>query len=73
MLQRSPTYVMSLPEKDPIANALARRLPAGVAYAITRRKNIWLQRNHLPSQPDAPRLIRRLLRRGAQAALPRGL
>jgi cation diffusion facilitator CzcD-associated flavoprotein CzcO/acetyl esterase/lipase len=40
MLQRSPTYVMSLPAVDPIADALRRRLPRMLAYRLTRTKNI---------------------------------
>ncbi|TMB01469.1 MAG: NAD(P)/FAD-dependent oxidoreductase [Deltaproteobacteria bacterium] len=42
MLQRSPTYIISLPGEDPIANWLRRRLPARVAYGITRWKNVLL-------------------------------
>ena len=40
MLQRSPTYILSRPAEDPIANALRKRLPAQVAYGITRWKNV---------------------------------
>ena len=40
MLQRSPTYVLSLPGRDPIAEALRRRLPRMLAYRLTRTKNI---------------------------------
>jgi monooxygenase len=40
MLQRSPTYVVSVPEQDKIAIALQRFLPATLAYAIARWKNI---------------------------------
>jgi monooxygenase len=40
MLQRSPTYVVSAPEQDRIANWLRARLPAKSAYAITRWKNV---------------------------------
>ena len=40
MLQRSPTYVLSLPAHDPIAAALRRRLPRMLAYRLTRTKNI---------------------------------
>jgi monooxygenase len=40
MLQRSPSYVVSLPEKDRIANALRALLPARVAHGITRWKNV---------------------------------
>ncbi|MEO5687823.1 MAG: alpha/beta hydrolase fold domain-containing protein [Burkholderiaceae bacterium] len=40
MLQRSPTYVLSLPARDAIADALRRRLPRMLAYRLTRTKNI---------------------------------
>jgi len=43
MLQRSPTYVLSLPDKDPIANSLRKVLPEKVAYGVTRWKNVALQ------------------------------
>jgi monooxygenase len=42
MLQRSPTYIVSAPERDPIADWLRERLPAESAYAITRWKNVLL-------------------------------
>ena len=40
MLQRSPTYVLSLPARDPIAQGLRRVLPRMLAYRLTRTKNI---------------------------------
>ena len=43
MLQRSPTYVVSRPDTDSIANALRSFLPARWAYALTRWKNVTLQ------------------------------
>jgi monooxygenase len=43
MLQRSPTYVVSRPDQDWIANTLRKFLPAKWAYAITRFKNVRLQ------------------------------
>ena len=43
MLQRSPTYVVSRPDKDVIANALRAVLPERWAYAITRWKNVAMQ------------------------------
>ena len=43
MLQRSPTYVVSLPDVDVIANFLRKILPQKIAYAITRFKNTRLQ------------------------------
>jgi cation diffusion facilitator CzcD-associated flavoprotein CzcO len=39
MLQRSPTYYISLPETDRIANAMRRVLPEHVAYRLARWKN----------------------------------
>jgi len=42
MLQRSPTYVMSRPSEDAVANALRRRLPPMVAYHMTRWKNVMV-------------------------------
>ena len=43
MVQRSPTYVISRPDVDALANTLRRWLPAKLAYAITRWKNIAMQ------------------------------
>jgi cation diffusion facilitator CzcD-associated flavoprotein CzcO len=40
MLQRSPTYVVSRPAEDRLANWLRRHLPAKLAYAITRWQNV---------------------------------
>jgi cation diffusion facilitator CzcD-associated flavoprotein CzcO len=43
MLQRSPTFVVSRPAKDPVAEWLSRRLPRGLAHRLARWKNILLQ------------------------------
>jgi cation diffusion facilitator CzcD-associated flavoprotein CzcO len=43
MLQRSPTYVVSRPAEDGVANWLRAKLPIKLAYAITRWKNVLLQ------------------------------
>jgi monooxygenase len=40
MLQRSPTYIVSLPEQDRIANWLRRFLPVMWAYRLSRWKNV---------------------------------
>ncbi len=42
MLQRSPTYVVSRPAEDEVANWLRRKLPAKLAYGITRWRNVLL-------------------------------
>ena len=43
MLQRSPTYIVARPAKDPIANWLYAKLPEGLAHTAARWKNILLQ------------------------------
>ena len=42
MLQRSPTYVVARPGRDRIAEVLLRHLPARLAYAIARWKNVLI-------------------------------
>ena len=42
-LQRTPTYMVSRPARDAIANGLRKVLPEKLAYAITRFKNITMQ------------------------------
>ena len=42
MLQRSPTYVVSRPGEDKVANWLRSKLPDRTAYGITRWKNVLL-------------------------------
>ena len=43
MLQRSPTYVVSLPTRDPVAAWLHKALPKRTAYRLTRWKNVTVQ------------------------------
>lgn len=42
MLQRSPTYIATLPSKDPIANVIRRLLPEKAAYSTVRWKNVTI-------------------------------
>ncbi|MEM1106051.1 MAG: NAD(P)/FAD-dependent oxidoreductase [Pseudomonadota bacterium] len=43
MLQRSPTYVVSRPDQDWIANAMRKVMPGSWAYGLTRTKNVLMQ------------------------------
>jgi cation diffusion facilitator CzcD-associated flavoprotein CzcO len=43
MLQRSPTYVVSAPQQDPLAIFLQKYLPSKLSYFIVRWKNILRQ------------------------------
>jgi len=72
MLQRSPSYVMPLPRKDPIANGLRKALPAKLAYAAARRFNIGKQRFIYNLCQKQPKLARRLIRGINAKVLPEG-
>jgi monooxygenase len=72
MLQRSPTYVISMPAEDGLANRLRRHLPDRVVYPIVRWKNVIAQSIFYRLSRRRPELIKRLLRRGAIKALPPG-
>lgn len=42
MLQRSPSYILSLPSKDSLANMLRRFLPNTLVYRLIRWKNVLI-------------------------------
>ncbi|MDM4769081.1 NAD(P)/FAD-dependent oxidoreductase [Solimonas sp. SE-A11] len=44
MLQRSPSYIFSLPAHDTLTEMLVKLLPERWAFGIARRRNIFLQR-----------------------------
>ncbi len=44
MLQRTPTWMIERPSRDKVANLLRKILPAKIAYTLTRRKNVAMQR-----------------------------
>ncbi|MEU7935466.1 flavin-containing monooxygenase [Micromonospora echinofusca] len=72
MLQRSPTYVLALPSRDVLADALRRWLPAKVAYPVVRWKNVLLSTANFQLSRRAPAVVRRLLLRAARGRLPAG-
>ncbi|MBQ1499116.1 MAG: NAD(P)/FAD-dependent oxidoreductase [Sphingomonas sp.] len=43
MLQRSPTYIVSRPSQDKLANWMRGWMPSMTAYGLTRWKNVLLQ------------------------------
>ncbi len=72
MLQRSPSYVASLPARDPLADLLRRRLSARAAYPLVRWKNVLISMASFQLSRRRPTLMKALLRRGAQRLLPEG-
>jgi cation diffusion facilitator CzcD-associated flavoprotein CzcO len=72
MLQRSPTYIVSVPGEDAIANRLRRLLGERRAYAVVRWKNVALQSLSYRLSRRRPGFMRKLIRRGVARALPPG-
>jgi cation diffusion facilitator CzcD-associated flavoprotein CzcO len=72
MLQRSPSYVMPQPRKDPVANTLRKVLPPKAAYAAARRFNIGKGRFVYNLCQKQPKLAKRIIRRANVAFLPKG-
>ncbi len=72
MLQRSPTYIVSLPARDRLADLLRRRLPRRAAYATVRFKNVLVTLLSYQFSRRRPQQMRSLLRRGLVAQLPPG-
>jgi len=72
MLQRSPSYVMTLPNRDPLAVLARRVLPEQAAYSLVRWKNALLALGLFQLSRRAPALMKRLLRKGVASRLPAG-
>jgi len=72
MLQRSPSYVVSLPQEDAIANLANRALGPERGYALTRRKNIAVQTGFYRFCRRFPNTARRLIRHLTIRQLPEG-
>jgi monooxygenase len=70
MLQRTPTYMASLPAKDPVANFLRKVLPDKAAYSITRWKNVAIQVGFFQLSKRRPKLVKRALRTMTRHQLP---
>ena len=72
MLQRSPSYIMSLPRKDPIAIKLQQWLGPERGYKWARRKNIVLQTGLYKFCQRFPKQARKLIRSLTIKQLPEG-
>jgi monooxygenase len=72
MLQRSPSYVVTLPGEDPLAKLIRRLFPTKMAYGIVRWKNVLLQSAFFRLSRRCPNLIKRLIRKSVQRRLPEG-
>jgi cation diffusion facilitator CzcD-associated flavoprotein CzcO len=72
MLQRSPSYVIALPARDPIAERLRRWLPETVVYPIVRWKNALMATVTFQLSRRRPQRVKAFLRDAAAKQLPAG-
>jgi monooxygenase len=69
MLQRSPTYVVSRPAQDPLANKLRARLPAKLAYHLIRWRNVLFGMYFFQLSRRKPARVKQLILGGVRLAL----
>ena len=72
MLQRSPTYVVPVPRRDPLVQMLGKRLPKERVYAIARRKSILTQETVWNLSKKRPNLVRKMILKAVAKQLPEG-
>ncbi len=60
MLQRSPTYIVSLPGTDHMTKFLSRFLPKSWTYAIARKRNLELWQTTYKICQRFPKMMRKL-------------
>ncbi len=70
MLQRTPSYVASLPANDPLAQRLDGRVPSVVASKIVRAQNIVTAQATYRLSRASPKLLKKILRDNAAKHLP---
>jgi len=69
MLQRSPTYVVSRPAQDPVANKLRRNLPSKLAYHLIRWRNVFWGMYFFQLSRRKPARVKQLILGGVRMAL----
>ena len=69
MLQRSPSYVVSRPAEDKVANWLRRCLPDRAAYAVSRWKNVLITTFLYDLARKRPELFKWMVARGVRNQL----
>ena len=72
MVQRSPTYIMKLPNRNGLYVSLSKWLPGRTAYRLTRWRNLALTMGLFGYSRAFPKSMKRLLRIGAAKELPEG-
>ncbi|NNG76879.1 monooxygenase [Acinetobacter terrae] len=69
MLQRSPTYIASIPSVDFVYDKMRKVLPEDLAYKLTRARNIGMQRAIYALAQKQPKLLRKFLLKSIEMQL----
>lgn len=69
MVQRSPTYVVAMPDQDVIANRLRQLLPETMANRLTRWKNIKISEFFYKRTRTKPKKIRAMILKQVRKSL----
>jgi monooxygenase len=72
MIQRSPTYIATLPSRDPIADALRSALPRRYSGPAIKWFKALTTQGFFRLSRSRPELVKRLLRRMLERQLPAG-
>ncbi|HMU98928.1 MAG TPA: NAD(P)/FAD-dependent oxidoreductase [Chitinophagales bacterium] len=72
MLQRSPTYIASIPNRSLIPQAVLKNLPERVKYDLNRAAQIGLQVSSYNLCQNQPELMKMYFRQHVKKQLPKG-
>ena len=72
MLQRTPSYVLSVPGDDPMARRVRQLLPRRTAAGVVRWRNILLQAGLYQISRRRPALVKKAIHAAASKQLPEG-
>lgn len=72
MVQRSPTYIMKLPNRNGLYISLKKWLPGRLAYRLTRWRNLMMTMGLYGFSRAFPGRMKSLLMKGAAKELPEG-
>lgn len=70
MLQRTPTYVLPVPGRDPVDGALKKLLPDDLVAYAARWRNVGLQAALYQASKRQPELVKKGIRATQKARLP---
>ncbi|PCJ19438.1 MAG: FAD-containing monooxygenase EthA [Gammaproteobacteria bacterium] len=62
MLQRSPAYVIGIPDWDPLTEIVRKLLPSKLGSTINRLKNVWLAVGFFVAARKWPKIARKAIR-----------